>query len=156
MSTKNLVSLIVFLAICLGIAAVAGLITAPNIPTWYEALAKPSFTPPNGIFGPVWTVLYILIAISGWMVWRKIGFSPDRPLMIYGLQLALNFVWSFVFFGAHLIGLAVVDIVLLWLAIIWNITLFWRVDRIAAALLLPYLAWVSFASALNIAVWQLN
>jgi tryptophan-rich sensory protein len=156
MNTKNLVSLIVFLAICLGIAALSGLATVANIPTWYEALTKPSFTPPNWIFGPVWTVLYILIAISGWMVWRKIGFSPERPLIIYGLQLALNFAWSFVFFGAHLIGLAVVNIVLLWLAFVWNITLFWRVDRIAAILLLPYLAWVSFASALNIAVWQLN
>lgn len=156
MSTKNLVSLIAFLAICLGIAGVAGLVTVANIATWYEALAKPSFTPPNGIFGPVWTVLYILIAISGWMVWRKIGFSPDRPLMIYGLQLSLNFVWSFVFFGAHLIGLAAINIVLLWLAIVWNTVLFWRVDRVAAALFLPYLAWVSFASALNIAMWQLN
>jgi tryptophan-rich sensory protein len=90
------------------------------------------------------------------MVWRKIGFSPDRPMAIYGLQLALNFAWSFIFFGAHLVGLAVVNVLLLWLAIVWNIAMFWRVDRVAAALLLPYLAWVSFASALNVAVWQLN
>ena len=90
------------------------------------------------------------------MVWRKIGFSPERPLVIYGLQLALNFAWSFIFFGAHLPGLAVVDVLLLWIAIVWNIAMFWRVDRVAAALLLPYLGWVSFASALNIAVWQLN
>jgi tryptophan-rich sensory protein len=156
MNMKNLISLIVFLAICLGIAAVAGLVTVANIPTWYAGLAKPSFTPPNAIFGPVWTLLYILIAISGWMVWRKIGFSPDRPMAIYGLQLALNFAWSFIFFGAHLVGLAVVNVLLLWLAIVWNIAMFWRVDRVAAALLLPYLAWVSFASALNVAVWQLN
>ena len=156
MSTKNIVSLIVFLAICLGMAAVAGLVTVANIPTWYEGLVKPSFTPPNAIFGPVWTLLYILIAISGWMVWRKIGFSPERPLVIYGLQLALNFAWSFIFFGAPLPGLAVVDVLLLWIAIVWNIAMFWRVDRVAAALLLPYLGWVSFASALNIAVWQLN
>ncbi len=156
MSAKNIVSLIVFLAICLGMAAVAGLVTVANIPTWYEGLVKPSFTPPNAIFGPVWTLLYILIAVSGWMVWRKIGFSPERPLVIYGLQLALNFAWSFIFFGAHLPGLAVVDVLLLWIAIVWNIAMFWRVDRVAAALLLPYLGWVSFASALNIAVWQLN
>lgn len=156
MNMKDLVSLIVFLAICLGIAAVAGFVTAANIPTWYESLAKPSFTPPDGVFGPVWTLLYILIALSGWMVWRKIGFSPDQPLVIYGLQLALNFAWSFIFFGAHLIGLAVIDVLLLWFAIVWNIATFWRVDRVAAALLVPYLAWVSFASALNIAVWQLN
>ncbi|HVP83612.1 MAG TPA: TspO/MBR family protein [Rhizomicrobium sp.] len=156
MSMKNFVSLIVFLSICLGIAAVAGFVTVANIPTWYADLAKPSFTPPNAIFGPVWTLLYVLIAVSGWMVWRKIGFSPDRPLVIYGLQLALNFAWSFIFFGSHLIGLAVFDILLLWLAILWNIVIFWRVDRVAAALLVPYLAWVSFASALNIAVWQLN
>lgn len=156
MSMKNFVSLIVFLGVCLGIAAVAGFVTVANIPTWYADLAKPSFTPPNAIFGPVWTLLYILIAVSGWMVWRMIGFSPDRPLVIYGLQLALNFAWSFIFFGAHLIGLAVVDILLLWIAILWNIVMFWRVDRVAAALLVPYLAWVSFASALNIAVWQLN
>lgn len=153
---KNLVSLIVFLAVCLGIAALAGLVTTANVPTWYAGLTKPSFTPPNAIFGPVWTLLYILIAMSGWMVWRRIGFSPIRPLMIYALQLALNFAWSFIFFGVHLIGLAVVDVLLLWLAIVWNIALFWRVDRVAAALLLPYLAWVSFASALTIAVWQLN
>ncbi|HVT23453.1 MAG TPA: TspO/MBR family protein [Rhizomicrobium sp.] len=156
MNMKNLISLIVFLAICLGIAAVAGLVTVANIPTWYAGLAKPSFTPPNAIIGPVWTLLYILIAISGWMVWRKIGFSPDRPMAIYGLQLALNFAWSFIFFGAHLVGLAVVNVLLLWLVIVWNIAMFWRVDRVAAALLLPYLAWVSFASALNVAVWQLN
>lgn len=156
MSMKNLFALVVFLVVCLGIAAVAGLVTVANIPIWYAGLAKPSFTPPNAIFGPVWTLLYILIAISGWMVWRKIGFSPDRPLVIYGLQLALNFAWSFIFFGAHLIGLAVIDILLLWLAIVWNIVMFWRVDRVAAALLVPYLAWVSFASALNIAVWRLN
>jgi len=156
MSMKNFVSLIVFLGVCLGIAAVAGFVTVANIPTWYADLAKPSFTPPNAIFGPVWTLLYILIAVSGWMVWRKIGFSPDRPLVIYGLQLALNFAWSFIFFGSHLIGLAAFDILLLWLAILWNIVMFWRVDRVAAALLVPYLAWVSFASALNIAVWQLN
>lgn len=156
MNMKDLVSLIVFLAICLGIAAVAGFVTAANIPTWYESLAKPSFTPPDGVFGPVWTILYVLIALSGWMVWRKIGFSPDQPLVIYGLQLALNFAWSFIFFGAHLIGLAVIDVLLLWFATVWNIATFWRVDRVAAALLVPYLAWVSFASALNIAVWQLN
>lgn len=156
MSAKNIVSLVVFLAICLGIAAVSGQVTIANIPTWYDSLAKPSFTPPNGVFGPVWTLLYILVAISGWMVWRKIGFTPDRPLIVYALQLCLNFAWSFIFFGMHMLGLAVADVLLLLIMIGWNIVLFWRVDRVAAVLLVPYFAWVSFASALNIAVWQLN
>ncbi len=156
MTTRDIWGLAAFLAICLGIAAVTGFVTAPNVAGWYQELAKPSFNPPNSLFAPVWTLLYIMIAVSGWLIWRATGFGPDRPLVIYGLQLALNFAWSFIFFGAHMIGLALADIVLLLIVIGWNIVAFWRIEPIAGLLLVPYFFWVSFATALNAAIWDIN
>jgi benzodiazapine receptor len=147
-----------FLLLCYAVAAVGALSTIAAIPTWYAALNKPSFNPPNWIFGPVWTLLYTLMAVAAWMVWRRPSTSSARldALMVFALQLTLNFLWTPIFFHFHLLLTSVVVIALLWLAIVATILMFWRVSRIAAALLLPYLVWVSFATALNVAILQLN
>jgi len=165
------------------VGAAGTLFTEPSIPTWYAALAKPDFSPPNWLFAPVWTTLYILMAIAAWRVWRIVGLRPASPLArsaskgevavagsragegrrginkemaAWGVQLLLNFLWTPLFFGAHLILLALVEMALLWLAILATLILFWRKDRIAGLLFVPYLAWVSFAFALNLAIWRLN
>ncbi len=124
---------------------------------WYAALARPAWSPPNWIFAPVWTLLYLLMGVSAWLVWRRAGFGGARlALGIFGVQLALNALWSWLFFGLHRPDLALVDIVLLWGAILAVVILFGRVDKVAGALQLPYLAWVTFAMALNGAIWWLN
>ena len=106
------------------------------------------------MFGPVWTVLYIAIAVAGWLVWRRVGWGP--ALAVYAVQLALNAAWTPLFFGAGAYGLALVEILVMWLAIGATVVLFWRVSRPAALLLVPYWAWVTFATALNFAIWRLN
>jgi benzodiazapine receptor len=124
---------------------------------WYTALSKPSWNPPNWLFGPVWSVLYILMAISVWLVWREEGLlGAIVPLSIFLLQLVLNAAWSWLFFGLHELGIAFVEIVTLWVAIVVNITLFWRLKPISGILLIPYLLWVTFASVLNYTLWRLN
>jgi benzodiazapine receptor len=124
---------------------------------WYTALSKPSWNPPNWLFGPVWSVLYILMAISVWLVWREEGLlGAIVPLSIFLLQLVLNAAWSWLFFGLHELGIAFVEIVTLWVAIVINITLFWRLKPISGILLIPYLLWVTFASVLNYTLWRLN
>lgn len=124
---------------------------------WYETLAKPEWTPPPWLFGPVWTALYLAMAVAAWMVWKHAGFDGARAaLALFLLQLALNAAWSWLFFGMHKVDLALVDIALLWLAILATMLLFWRVRPLAGALLLPYLLWVSFATALNLAIWRLQ
>jgi benzodiazapine receptor len=151
----NVLVLFGFLVFTLAIGFVAGQVTAPNIPTWYADLAKPSFNPPNWVFAPVWTTLYVFIAVAAWRIWLKAGWRA-RGLALWLIQLALNFAWSFLFFGAHAPGAALADLVVLWLAIISTIAVFWRTDRAAGLLLMPYLLWVSFAGVLNYWVWQLN
>jgi tryptophan-rich sensory protein len=151
--TAELLVLFALLAATLAVGFVASLVTVPNIPSWYEGLHKPSFNPPNGVFAPVWTALYVLMAIAAWRVWRKAG---PRPLGLYALQLALNGAWSFIFFGAHAVGAALAEIVLLLALVLATMGSFWRKDRIAGLLFLPYAAWVLFAGALNAAIWRLN
>ena len=129
--------------------------TEPNIPTWYAALAKPDFNPPNWLFAPVWTTLYILMAVAAWRVWKITGVKAPE-MALWGVQLALNFLWTPLFFGAHLLLVALVEMAALWLAIAATAALFWHRDRIAGLMMLPYLAWVSFAFCLNYAIWQLN
>ncbi|WP_207481439.1 TspO/MBR family protein [Arenibaculum pallidiluteum] len=141
--------------------AVAGAIgsaaTLPSIPTWYAGLVKPGFTPPNWLFPPAWTALYVLMAVSAWLVWRQGGRVPVRgPLAAWGIQLALNALWSVLFFGLHRPGLALVEILLLWAAVAWTLLSFRAVSRPAAWLLVPYLLWLSYAVALNAGVWLLN
>jgi len=151
--TTQLLTLFAFLAATLAVGFLASLVTVPNIPGWYEGLHKPFFNPPNSVFAPVWTTLYVLMAVAAWRVWRKAGL---RPLGLYVLQLALNFAWSFIFFGAHAIGVALVEIALLFAAVVVTLRVFWRLDRIAGWLLVPYAAWVLFAGVLNAAIWRLN
>ena len=124
---------------------------------WYATLKKPSWNPPNWIFGPVWTALYTTMAIAAWLVWKRGGFAGQRvALSFFIAQLLFNALWSPLFFGLHYPGLAFADIVLLWLALLGTVAAFWKVRPLAGALLVPYLAWVTFASALNFALWRLN
>lgn len=125
--------------------------------TWYELLQKPAWTPPNWLFPVVWPVLYILMGISAWLLWQK------KKVSIYGteftwffMQLLLNALWPWIFFGMHFIATALAEIFLLWIAIAFTVLLFWSRDRLAGILLLPYLLWTSYAAALNFAIWQLN
>ena len=146
---------VAFLVLTLAVGFAAGLATEPNIAGWYSHLAKPSFNPPNWIFAPVWTTLYVLMAIAAWRVWRVTGLGA-RAMLFWFVQLALNFAWSFIFFNAHQIGFALIEIAVLWLFVAITMIAFFRIDMIAGALFLPYLAWVSFAGVLNDAIWRLN
>jgi len=124
---------------------------------WYATIAKPAWTPPGWVFGPVWTLLYIGMAVSAWLVWLKGGWRGNRfPLVVYVAQLAFNAAWSWLFFGERLIGLALADIVVLWLLIVVALVLFWQRRTLAGTLMLPYALWVGFASALNFQIWRLN
>jgi tryptophan-rich sensory protein len=155
--TRDYTALALFIALNAAISALGGWATAGSVGTWYVTLEKPPFNPPNWIFAPVWSALYLMIAIAGWRAWRSSA-GPQRQLALtaYAVQLALNLSWSFVFFGARLIGPALAVIAALLAAILANAFLFWRIDRAAGALLLPYAAWVSFATLLNAALWRLN
>jgi tryptophan-rich sensory protein len=154
----RLLSLIVSLLITQGIAATASLFTLSQIPGWYKTLNKPSFNPPNWLFGPVWTVLYIMIAIAAYLVWQRRVGNPlfNKARVSYFVQLLLNFTWSAVFFGMHQILWALVVITLLWISIVVNIYYFGKFSKVAAWLLVPYLLWVSFASVLNLYIYLLN
>jgi tryptophan-rich sensory protein len=132
-------------------AALLGARFCPD--AWYDELAKPSWQPPNRVFAPVWTVLYVAIAVAGWRLWTV---GSGLGVTFWAIQLALNAIWSPLFFGAKRIDLALVDIVALWVAIVATAVVAASVDGVATALLVPYLAWVSFATALNFAVWRLN
>lgn len=137
------------------LAALSGTLFRPG--EWFEQLNKPSWRPPNGLFAPVWTILYLMIALSGWLIWRKAGFAAvDLPLVFFALQLAANAAWSLLFFGLRRPDLGLIDILVVWLLVAATILLFQPIDLIAALLLLPYLAWVTFAAALNFAIWRLN
>ncbi len=137
--------------------AVSGIVTATTVGDWYPTLNRPSFNPPDWVFSPVWTVLYVMIAASGWIAWRNASQERRRPVLLaFGLQLFLNFLWSILFFGLKQIGAAMVEILLLLGSILWAIHVF-RADSGAAAwLLVPYAAWVGFAAILNGAIWYLN
>lgn len=124
---------------------------------WYATLNKPSWNPPAWVFGPVWSLLYVMMAIAAWLVWRRGGWSQQsRALGLFLLQWLLNALWTPLFFGLHRPGWAFAEILLLWLALLATLVCFWRVSRTAGALLVPYLAWVSFAAFLNFTIWRLN
>ncbi|GAA0553203.1 tryptophan-rich sensory protein [Rhizomicrobium palustre] len=144
-----------FLLFTLAIGWTGGAVTAPNIPTWYAGLAKPSFNPPNWLFMPVWTTLYVLMAIAAWRIWRRLGIG-NFTMALWLFQLTLNFAWSFIFFGAHQPMAAFFELTVMWVAILLTMIAFLRIDTLAGLLLLPYLAWVSFAGVLNFWIWQLN
>ena len=160
MSAKkfNFVAFIINLAIPLVIGAIGAYFTASSVDGWYRTINKPSFNPPDGIFGPVWTSLYILMGISAYLVWQKrdqIVHFP-RTVAIYLIQLVLNLLWSFVFFYAHELGLALIEIIALWIAIIINARVFYKIDKTAGLLFIPYILWVSFASVLTYNIFALN
>jgi tryptophan-rich sensory protein len=124
---------------------------------WYASLAKPAWNPPGYVFGPVWTALYLLMGVAAWMVWRKEGFSgAPVALGLFLFQLALNALWSYLFFGLQRPGCALVEVIILWLAILATTLRFWRISSAAGVLMLPYLLWVGFATVLNLQLWRLN
>ena len=131
--------------------------TTPNIPTWYAGLAKPPLNPPSWLFAPVWTTLYVLMGVAGFLVWQRRDHPAAKTgLALFGVQLGLNLAWSWVFFAFHALGLSVVVIAALWLSILGTIERFYRVRPLAAYLLVPYIAWTSFAAYLTGAFWYLN
>jgi tryptophan-rich sensory protein len=139
------------------IGNIGSLATFSQIITWYAGLVKPSFNPPSWVFGPVWTILFILIGISLYIAWSKATQKQTKKILtIFSVQMILNVLWSFVFFGWHQPGLAFIEIILLWFAIVLTIIEFNKISKLAAGLLVPYLLWVSFATILTFAVWQLN
>lgn len=150
-------SLIVSVVIAIAAAWIGSQFTATGPGTWYASLVKPTWNPPNWLFGVVWTLLYLAMAVAAWLVWRKGGWTANAgALTLYGLQLALNVMWSAIFFTLQRPGAALIEIVLLWIAVLLTTLSFWKRDIRAGALFLPYLAWVTFAVALNFSIWRLN
>ena len=155
-TTKQLLGLVGWLVLSFAASAV-GALASIQAQSFYGQLAQPAWAPPPWVFGPVWTVLYALMAIAAWLVWRNGGFRSHRlALSLFLVQLAFNALWSWVFFAWKYGGIAFAEIVLLWALIVATLVSFWRVRPLAGALLVPYLLWVSFAAALNFALWQLN
>ena len=154
---RHAIGLAVAVLICFGAAGLGSLFTTPSIGGWYVTLRKPAWTPPNWIFGPVWSLLYLSMAVAAWLVWRRSWISGARlALVLFAIQLLFNVCWSAIFFSAHMPGVAFAEIILLWLMILATIVSFWPVSRVAGWLMLPYLLWVAFAAALNYSIWRLN
>jgi translocator protein len=157
MKTNQIGKLIASLLLPLGIGGIAGIFTTEAIPGWYASLNQPSFNPPNWIFGPVWTTLYIILGISLFLIWKlETGKQRNQAILVFTVQLLLNFGWSFCFFYFKMIGLALFDIVALWIMIVIMLICFYRLKPLAAYINIPYLLWVSFATALNLAYFFLN
>jgi len=157
MNKRQILKLVVSILLPLGLGAIARIFTAKAIPEWYATLNQPSFNPPNWIFGPVWTSLYILLGISFFLIWKQPATKErNRAISIFLIQLVLNFAWSFLFFYFHQIGLALIDIIVLWILIITMLILFYRIKPLAAYINIPYLPWVTFASILNASYFVLN
>jgi translocator protein len=150
-------SWIVFLAICFGAAAIGSFFTASSVKTWYPGLLKPAGTPPSWVFGPVWSVLYLLMATAAWLVWQERHVHDVRlPLGLFFGQLVLNAAWSIIFFGLHRPGLALIEILILLWAIVLTTISFWAHSRYAFWLMTPYAGWVAYATYLNFGLWWLN
>lgn len=181
MKFDNALKLLTSVIICELSGVVGSLFTTPEIGYWYKTLKKPSFNPPNWIFGPVWTIIFVLMGISLYLVWlkkwhpqNKIGLKSTlmqnslsqrffsgswqkiNIILIFAVQLILNILWSIIFFGMHSVGLAFFELLMLWSAIIFTIVNFYRVSKVAALLLLPYILWVSFAAILNLVIFLIN
>lgn len=167
---RSVLALLGSILLCMGAAALGSLATAPAIGGWYRSISKPDWTPPDAVFGPVWTALYLTMAVAAWLVWRTGFASNDQStdpvrgtrvsvrfaLALFALQLALNVAWSWIFFGMRSPGWAALEIAALWLAIAATTIAFFSRSRLAGWLMTPYLAWVTFAAALNVAIWQMN
>jgi translocator protein len=157
MKRSNGIKLIISIVLCVSLGSVGGLVTVNEIPTWYATLNKPSFNPPNWLFGPVWTTLYVLMGISVYLIWKQpVSTERNKALQLFILQFILNFCWSFIFFGLHATGWALMEMIALWILILLSILHFAKHSKTAAWLLVPYIAWVSFALLLNAAIWKLN
>lgn len=154
----KIAKILLFVVVCVSIGYLSGMITRESVNTWYPTLEKPIFNPPNWIFAPVWTLLYIMMGVAAGLVWT--GNSDEktirRALGFFAIQFGLNALWSYLFFGLHNQFLALIEIILLWLMIFETYNLFRRIDRTAGFLFIPYLAWVSFATILNASIWWLN
>jgi translocator protein len=157
MNKTNVIKLIFSIIIPLSVGSVSGMFTSQAVPTWYATLNRPSFNPPNWVFGPVWTSLYILLGISFFLIWKE---TPSKKrnlaIIIFSIQMLFNFSWSFLFFYFNLIGIALLEIILLWISIAAMIYLFYKIKPLAAYLNMPYLLWVSFATILNAGYYFLN
>lgn len=157
MNTTQIIKLLVSLLLTLGLGTFSGIYTASAIPDWYASLNRPSFNPPNWVFGPVWTVLYILLGITFFQIWNLApSTARNLAITVFLIQLFFNFCWSFIFFYFKMIGLALVDIIILWCSIIILLLLVYKIKPLAAYLNIPYLIWVTFAMALNLAYYLLN
>ena len=151
---SSILALIGWITLCFAAAAFGARYTTSS---WFEQLRKPRWNPPNQVFGPVWTILYLLMAVAAWRVWQQGGWSVQHfTLTLFLAQLLFNALWSWLFFGLKNPGLAFADIALLWVTLLVTLIAFWGVQPVAGLLLIPYLAWVTFASALNLSIWQLN
>lgn len=155
---NNIIKLVLSIALPLFIGFASSYFTITGVESWFAGIEKPSWNPPNWIFGPVWTTLYVLMGISLFLVWKS-GSSKETKryaLILFGLQLIANFFWSFIFFDQHLIGVAFAEIVVLWVLILLTTFSFAKINKAAAWLLVPYISWVSFAAILNFTIWRLN
>lgn len=153
---RPFLGLVGWLVVCFAASAI-GAVASIQSKSFYAQLVQPGWAPPGSVFGPVWTVLYALMAVAAWLVWRRGGFQTDRlALSLFLVQLALNALWTWLFFAWHQGAWALLDVVILWLLVATTLVLFWRARPLAGLLLVPYLGWISFATALNYAVWQLN
>ena len=157
-STKSLVvGLVIAITVCFLAASIGGFATTSSVNGWFAEINKPTWNPPDWIFGPVWTVLYLMMGVSAWLVWKQSGFNKARlALVFFAVQLALNTTWSVLFFGLRQPGWAFAEIIALWISIALTTVLFYKHSKLAAGLLVPYLLWVTFAAGLNFAIWSLN
>jgi tryptophan-rich sensory protein len=157
MKISHIIKLIISILLPLSVGAIAGMFTSQAVPIWYASLNRPSFSPPNWVFGPVWTSLYVLLGISFFLIWKeKASKERDLAIKVFSIQMLLNFAWSFLFFYFNLIGVALIEIILLWTSIAAMMYLFYKIKPFAAYLNIPYLLWVSFATILNAGYYFLN
>lgn len=163
-TSRDIIRLAISITLPLAAGALGAIFTAESISSWYQTIEKPWFTPPSWLFGPAWTILYVLMGVALFLVWKRIAATADGmksrrvmlPFVIFGAQLALNVLWSFLFFGLRSPQLAFAEIMMLLASIALTIAVFSKVSKLAASLLLPYVAWVTFASVLNFQIWVLN
>ncbi len=155
MPLNQAIALIAFVGLCLGIGGVGGLLTARSVREWFPTLEKPRWNPPSWLFAPVWTMLYIAMGLAAWMIWREDKLYSAAGYW-FAAQLVLNLGWSWLFFYLRRPDLAFAEIVVLWITIFATLLLFWQINTVAGILFVPYLAWVTFATALNRAIWRLN
>ena len=157
MKANQLIKLVASLLLPLAVGGIAGIFTTEAIPGWYASLNQPSFNPPNWVFGPVWTMLYIILGFSLFLIWKlPSGKERNQAIIVFMVQLIFNFCWSFFFFYFKMIGLALLDIVVLWIMIVAMLVRFYKLKPVAAYINIPFLLWVTFATALNIAYFFLN